>query len=196
MDKLSPEVYCLIFKYVNLKDLIDCKLVCKYWNEIISNQAKVDKLMVSDENVDYQLRWYHSNELIYEEIEYCHTIQFLAQIEKSILSNLKHLRINSEIEFCQLNLFSRLVHLEISYDLRSRTIDLSLPNLEILAIYAALSSQLTIDCLKLKVLLFHNHNYIYYRYNNLDLKNAGTIKYLETDIYDDELAIFKNVECF
>ena len=198
MDKLPAEIYCVIFKHLNLKDLVNCKMVCKDWNSIILSLVKVSRLVIDYED-NCKRKWYFTNKLINNDLELCNPNLFLIQFNKSNLSNLKHLYIDHELpnfDLNKLNLFSKLIHLEIDYDFKKDiNLTLNLPGLIILKILNVKESYLKlIDCTKLKVFCFDNHSYNYNNFNCLEIKHPSTIIHLETDLYGEELAIFKNVE--
>lgn len=99
------------------------------------------------------------------------------------------------------SVLSNLKHLEIIRWFVKEQIKLSLPKLKILAFHqpekgflglSCTYSVLTIDCPMLSVLAFPKEGY--QNENLLDIKRPDTIKKLQTSMFGQELAPFKNVE--
>ena len=84
MGRLPPEILCEILKHLNLKELIQCKLVNKNWYSIVNDLIRVKRLVVGQY---YSNEWYFTNELIKEEIECCHPKLFLTQYKRSFSSS-------------------------------------------------------------------------------------------------------------
>lgn len=77
---LPAEMACEVFKYLNLEELINCKLLAKPYYEIVSKLMKVKKLQITQKKS--------------LSIENCHPNLFIAQFKSPFLSNLKCLTIH------------------------------------------------------------------------------------------------------
>ena len=195
MAKLSSELLCEIFKHLNLEEPIKCKLVDKNWYSIVNDLVKVKRLVV---NQAYPSKWYLTNELIKEEIECCHLNLFLTQYKRSFLANLNYLNLNpaySNFDINIVNLFTQLIHFATGVVYKFNAIvNLNLPNLENLSFYTHRNCNLTIDCPKLKVLYYKNHE----TDSNLNIKHPDSIVYLEINLKGEKLyeklKELKNVE--
>ena len=134
IDHLPPEILRYLLGFLSLSELIEKKLVCKLWNELISSQLKVTRLAV-ERYARKKERWWYVSQPVDEYLEVCHPHLFAAQLHRPILANLKHLRIESDdFEPNHLNAFAQLVHLEVYYYsiFPNTKIEWSLPNLKIL----------------------------------------------------------------
>ena len=201
INELPPEILSEVLRHLNLSELIEKKLVSKLWNELISSNVKIIRLVVDPYNSHYNARWFHVNLPVDWYLEPCPPNLFLAQFDRPILSKLKYLRINAFdyetplIRPSDLNRFILLEHLEIEL-LREYTTDFewTLPNLRVLKVqFYRLSAtehrelQVSIDAPKLNTVFWDL---------SLKLKSPETIRTLDADLNASELSPFQNVEVY
>ena len=201
INELPPEILSEILRYLNLSELVEKKLVSKLWNELISSNLKISRLVADPYRSHHIPRWFHVNRPVDGYLETCDPNLFLAQLDRPILSRLKYLRIHcfdrksSWIQPSDLNRFILLEHLEVEL-LRKYTSDfqLNLPNLRVLKVdffqYSTNEQreiQVNIDAPKLVTLFWDR---------GVKLKSPETIRTLEADLYDSELSQFQNVEVY
>ena len=203
MNDLPPEMICHVLNYLSLAELVDKKLVCKLWNELISSQLKVTGLFVTQITKMKKI-WWHVNRPIDEHLE-VHPYLFLSQLHLPILRNLKCLRIYvydklGDFNLNELNAFDQLVHLDVfSIVVRSSKIEWNLPNLQTLKVALRTEERenqllVSIDCPRLKVL---SHDYPNMGDNVLvDVKAPETIITLCAAFHGAELTPFKNIEIY
>lgn len=180
MNHLPPEILCHVLGYLNLSELIEKKLVCKLWSELISSQLKVKRLIVESYNNWKKERWWHVNRPVDKYLEVCHPHLFLTQLHRPILTSLRHLRlvVLNEDDFNpnDLNAFGQLLQLELHLAVAAQftKIEWNLPNLKILKINVRRSDSsnqllVSIDCPKLKVLACNHREKVLF-----DLKSPET----------------------
>ena len=194
IEDLPPEMISKLFEYLPPKDLALCSMVNRRWHSIHAT-FKLHRLAALDYQPFYELiLWHNSNQPIQETERYSPAM-FLRLVEKPLLSNLKHLALSGLFKFDlnELNRFQQLVHLEISLPYLAGKVHLNLPRLRVLAIYYTNEDcVLSIDCPELHTLLYYNHLPIE---NLLEVKHPETVSALKTNLVDQQLAPFKNVEC-
>ena len=201
INELPPEMLGEILAYLNLSELVEKKLVSKLWNELISSNLKIGRLVVDSYRNQQKDRWFHANRPVNRYLGPCHPNLFVAQFDRPILSNLRYLRIdeideNSEIRLGDLNRFTLLEHLKIDVFISDRTpdrIEWSLPNLRTLKVIFCQTPtsekeiQASIDAPKLDTV---------YWTRKLKLKSPETIRTLDASLYGSELSSFRNVEVY
>ena len=198
IDDLPSEMICELFRHLPPNDLIACSMVNKRWH-LIYDAFKLHRLAALDYQPYYELILWHGSNQPIQETERCDLAMFVRLAEKPLLSNLRHLALSGyEFEYDlnklnHLNRFRQLVHLEISISSLGGNLHLNLPGLKVLAFhYFNAYCALSIDCPKLHTLLYNNVVEIE---NLLEVKHPETVRVLETNLVDQELAPFKGVEC-
>ena len=182
---------CELFKYLSLKDLLDCSRVNKRWRSIYAG-FKVHTLVVPDydDESDEIGKWIYFDRQ-FKEFELCPPELFSKLGDQPLLSNLKHLglfRSSGQFALDRLQSFTKLVHLEINTYYCEGA--LNHPELGVLVFHHPISRSLSIDCPKLRVLVYE----LYGNSNLLDVKHPETIRELRTNLVGPDLALFKNVE--
>ena len=203
ISDLPPEMLCQVLRNLSLRELIDNKLVCKLWNELISSHLKVTRLVV-DQYGRQKDRWWHVSRPVNEYLELCRPRLFVVQLHRLILANLRHLRIKvfnelDDFDLNDLNVFVQLVHLEVDYVIRrpDTRIDWNLPQLKILKFLfwgtneEKRMTQISIDCPKLKALSCDIEENDFF-----DVKSPETITTFHGCLYGTHLAKFKNIEVY
>ena len=189
IDDLPPELLCMLFKYLHVKDLAACSLVNKRWYSIYS-VFKVRRLVATDSLVS---KWCGSDETIPVN-EQCPPQTFCRLAEKPLLSNLRQLALCAnefKFDLNELNRFQQLVHLEIDIPFENK-VNLKLPQLKILVFgYVNEHCALSIDCPLLRTLFYYAET----EESLLEVKHPESIRKLETNLLGPKLAQFKNVEC-
>ena len=193
IEDLPLEMIRELFEYLPLKDLAACSMVNKRWHSIYAT-FKLHRLAVTGyDPYRYLVKWRGTNQPILEE-EQCLWSMFNHLVEKPLLSNLKHLVLfGYEIRFDlnKLNRFRQLVHLEVYISSSSRKMHLNLPKLRVLKFNEPeFTCAVSLDCPELSALCYHTVDD-----PNLHVKHPETIRKLETEMVDLDLAPFKNVEC-
>ena len=206
INDLPPEMVGHLLQHLNLKQLVEMKRVCKLWNELITSQLKVKRLIVELCANSEQERWWHVGRPVDYYLEVCSVHLFVTQLKRPILANLKHLRIDAfdrydyshlrDFNPNDLNVFSQLVQLEVQYQIPkpSIKIDCNFPHLKMLRFQFWLATddhfQMSIDCPNLKVL------YGKYREGDLiEIKSPETITTLYCSSFNGlKMAKFKNIE--
>ena len=191
IEDLPPEMISELFEHLPPKDLIACSMVNTRWQSIHA-AFKLHRLAAIDRDRE-RIKWYGSNRPI-QEAERCGPATFLRLVEKPLLSNLKQLALNCDLDFDlnELNRFRQLVHLEINIDLAGK-VHLNLPKLKVLAFHDFnFDCALSIDCPELNTLLYLAET----EYAHLlNVKHPETIRRLETNPVGQQLTRFKSVEC-
>lgn len=182
-----------IFGFLGLNDLIKSKSVCKLWNELISTM-RIERLFVGL-NLEDKEKWFHSDWPC-KASELCHPKLFFAQCKKSILSNLKYLKIKNDIFLRKyfdpngLNQFGQLVQLEL--DFSCENLSLALPNLEVLLLDLGYNRpEVHLNCRRLRVLSYCEA----FDEDLLRIEHPDTIRVLESQMAGAKLARFRNLEC-
>lgn len=200
INDLPPEMFVEILGYLNLSELVEKKLVSKLWNQLISSNLKISRLLVN-ECKNEKDRWFAVRRPVNEYLEICHPNLFVSQFDRYILSNLKYLRIhlfeeNYEVPLQDLNRFALLEHLEIDTVIANQTpanFEWSLPNLRVLKVlffYQPPSEnkvQVNVDSPKLHTVCWSDE---------LSLKSPETVRTLDASLYDAKLSQFCNVEIY
>ena len=52
MDKLPPELYRFIFRYLSINDLLNCRLVCKNWKSLSEDKKLIEELKINDNTIE------------------------------------------------------------------------------------------------------------------------------------------------
>ena len=192
IEELPCEMISELFEYLPPKDLVACLMVNKRWHSIYA-AFKLHRLAAFDYQPYYELILWHGSNQPIQEAERCDLAMFVRLAEKPLLSNLRHLALSGyEFEY-DLNRFRQLVHLEINISSLGENLHLNLPGLKVLAFHSSNDHcALSIDCPKLHTLLYYNDVEIE---NLLEVKQPETIRVLETNLLDQQLAPFKGVEC-
>ena len=165
-----------IFDYLSFKDIMNMKLVSKWFYQIINENVRIKELVISNHHyVPCNRRWFYTCDLISLQNLY----ENYFNMNQPFLSQLKQLFIyDIKITSDTLNSLDRLVHLEIidSY-IYSKTDKkvLRLPMLEILNLHlSGYNDVLLIDSTKLQRLKL---------YSKVALVYPDSIIYLEVDLY-------------
>src|SRR5688572_21412011 len=89
---LPAEIICEVLKNLPLKELIEKRLVCKQWRELITSSIKVKRLTVdSCTCMSCRSKWRNSSRPIDLLQEFCDQKLFVHLLHRPILSNLKYL---------------------------------------------------------------------------------------------------------
>lgn len=203
---------CELFKHHHPKDPILCSMVNKR-----SAGFKPDRLVAVDCFDNCPNQWCHSNQTIQEE-ELCDLKMFVSLTGtpfSPLLLDLKQLALcgeSLEFDLNELNKFSRLVNLEINIKhLNENMVSLNLPRLKVLVFQPSNRygndhkrkngyynedtdfnlCPLEIDCPELNVLVYREQSL---DQSELNVKHPKTIKWLDTNMADQKLALFKSVE--
>lgn len=199
---LPPEILCKLFKHLRLSDLLKLKSVCKFWNQLISYNVKVARLLV-DADLEIAERWCHPNRP-FAEPELCEPDLFVTHCKRPILSQLKCLKLDNRREYgnklhcfpaIKLNCFRLLEQLEINY-LPCEPVKLTFPNLRILSLNWRNSKiDVELDCPKLSVLQYGERD----DKDLLRVKQPETIRVLQNEdtfcpMVGTKLIRFKNLE--
>lgn len=194
---------CSVLRHFSLAELVTMKLVCKSWNQLISSQLKLTRLVV----VGYATKkekWWHVSRPVDEYLEVCPPQLFITQLRQPILAKLRYLRIDlyeelDGFKLNDLNAFDQLVHLEVNYPINDLLTEISwnLPNLELLRygfgrLDYECAIQMSIDCKKLRVLACGNS----FENDSVDVKSPKTIRMLWADFRGAKLAKFENTETY
>ena len=201
IEDLPVEMISKLFNHLNLKDLATCSLVNKRWHSIYAG-FRVRRLVVIDDYDNYRYyddqfkfrswrKWSHPVQKV-EQKELCHLQIFNRLVDHPLLSNLKYLLVEAnQFDLNKLNLFSRLVHLEIKQGLGEEKLNLNLPSLRVLELHSfSIGLPLFIDCPKLNVLIYDEGQ----NGNRLELKHPE-IRMLVTNMSGAKLTRFRSVEC-
>ena len=189
IDDLPPEMICELFKHLQLKDLFVCSMVNKRWRSIYA-AFKVSTLVVLDAEFDQITKWGYPDRK-FEDHQLCDPELFSRLADQPLLSNLKRLALLcgwDRFDVDKLQSFSQLVHLEVSC--RLPKLNLNLSELEVLVSRRTNFDPLSIDCPKLRVLVYDE----YRNASLLNVKNPETIRELKTNMFGPKLAPFKSVE--
>ena len=195
IDDLPPEMISELFKHLDVKDLVACSLVNKRWHWVYA-AFKLNRLAAIDydRNGNVINKWYDSNRPI-QKADRCSSAMFLRWAEKSLLSNLRQLALEThkfEFDLNKLNRFQHLVHIEISIiSSGEMTVNLNLPELKVLALHGWDDCHpLVIDCPLLNTLLYDGEGMTLF-----EVKQPKTIRKLDIGMFGPHLTPFKNVEC-
>ena len=139
MDDLPLVPAMKIIDYLTIKDIVNLKLVNKWFNQFINENVRIKDLVIRTHSSPLN-RWFHTYDLInlqnFIKYGWYGSVCLKLNINQPILSQLKQLYMcYTIINFETLNLFDRLVHLEIKYSIIKDITDnnvLSLPMLKIL----------------------------------------------------------------
>ena len=153
MEDLPQIPVMKIIDYLSIEDILNLKLVNKWFYQIINENVRINDLVIStQDDLPYNRRWFYTCDLINlkDSIKYVsnYNIYLNLNLNKPVLSQLKQLFISyTPITLKTLNSLDRLVHLEIieckienifSFfpECISDNNVLSLPMLEIFNLYA------------------------------------------------------------
>ena len=175
-----------IIDYLSIEDVLNMKLVNKWFYRIINENVRIKDLVISNNgHVPYNriffYTWHPIN--LQHLIEYDIRDEYLNFNQPLILSQLKQLYIKScNITLETLNSFDRLVHLEIiKSEIKSISDDnvLRLPTLEILNLFEPENNDnnLLVDATKLQALKIGSFC--------VDLVHPESITFLEVNWYSD-----------
>lgn len=227
MQSLPDENLLNTFKFIDLHELLKLRLVCKKWKNLIAEKIRINELNVVDHfrvcklNRDKSLSWFGSNRLydfqyllVYNRerpfsFSFFNSPLFHSNWDGGLFYKLKYLNLRFKLrrkdyeKFGLLNNLKNLVHLEIFYLEVNNEMQLSLDNLEILAIYNLIIKEnktplFIISTPKLTKLLLHhfsedltNLNYL----NLIQFNYPKSLRHLEIEqINVNELARFENLE--
>ena len=189
MDDLSLIPAMKIIDYLSIEDILNLKLVNKWFYHIINGNVRIKDLVISSHHyVPYNTRWFYTCDLISLQhlIKYDYYSNVYLNLNKPFVSKFKQLYlyyIGISLEI--LNSLNQLVHLEINHSYIYHTTDnsvLSLPMLEILNFDSPeYNKYLIIDSTKLQRLRLYQRNvsivhpesvtylefYFYYSYTDL-----------------------------
>ena len=191
MDNLPLIPAMKITDYLSIKDILNLRMVNKWFYQIINENVKIKELVIST-HVDspYNRRWFYTYDLISPQ----NLIKYDADLDDSIRSDQPSLNLNkpildqlkqlylyfTRITLETLNSLDRLVHLEIVYSKIMNITEnnvLRLPMLEILNLYwSGYDNKILIDSTKLQRLKLHR--------NSVELVHPESITYLEVEYYN------------
>ena len=199
IEDLPVEMISELFKHLPPTDLAACSMVNKSWHSVYA-AFKVDSLVATASPYRHWFQWYHSGRIVRQE-ELCY-LYFGRLADQSLFSNLKHLALFTDFfhsakkntfDLNRLNRFSQLVQLEIDGCLGKKAVKLNLSELRVLAFHRVNDRcSLSIDCPVLSVLLYRGEPKAK---RLLKVKQAETVKKLETDMFGPKLKPFKCIEC-
>lgn len=207
MLQLNDQVFWLIFKYFDIQELMQMKLICKRFKHLIEG-LKFKELIVKEENfINY---WYHNNQPVRlkNTISHFNIIKLFSNPKfRETFQNLKSLKallpVNFDLEL--FNLFP-LEHLEFdSFIYLNRKKVLRLPNLKTCKILAL--SYVEMDTIRLESLycanlsllkIMHPQSIKYLEVenlkNNCDLKEFTNLKILNSNVILNENVILNSFE--
>lgn len=199
MDRLPLELYYLIFGFLDLKDVLKFRLLCKSTNQIVRH-FKVDQLIVNQRNLlyDFRLRdnWLFTNQPIKLRCWFsCLNSSFFLGSSLN-LTNLRRLRVanvrtTAKISLTDLNQLDRLVQLEIHYEKCLVDDKLCLASLEILVIKSSVPIRMQIDCGQLRSLSFD-----YGTFEVVQFAFPERIERFLTNNYDKQVVRFKRLHYY
>ena len=192
--KFFPPIFENIFGNLNVRDLMNLRLVSRQFNEFLKRYT-IKELVIC--NLDASRNnWFFANQPINHHF-------LIAQSRVSLLNSsifnikLRRLRIedskNCELSLEDLNQFSQLEHLEICDYLKlDKYTKLSLQHLKVLKVILGknTSSLIELDTFSLQALHLDCVTY-----ENVKFNCPTSIQYLSTRSYNDYFLIFENVEC-
>ena len=160
MEDLSLVPAMKIIDNLSIEDVLNLKLVNKWFCKIINANVRIKHLVISThDHVPYNRRWFYTCNLISPQhlIKYDYAVNVYIKLNQPFLSQLKQLYIKiCKITLETLNSLDRLVHLEmLNCEIKSiaKKNVLRLPMLESLNLYFE-RFKLLIDSPKLKALKF------------------------------------------
>ena len=186
MEYLTLVPAMKVIDYLSIEDILNLKLVNKWFYRIISWNLRIKKLVISTIDLPYNTRWFYT----YDQISLQHFIKsksfrhFDLLIKQSMISNqLKRLYIYKiKLLLESLNSFKKLVHLEIiNSEIKSKTGNnvLRLPMLECLNLHRpSFFLTLIVDSFKLQRLRFGLIPY------GIEFNHPESIIHLEICYYD------------
>ena len=187
-----PHIYENIFGYLNVDDLLNVRLVCRRFKELLMKHKLEELVFYNFETVTNIHNWFFNNQPINYQYAVDKSKLFLF---KSSMFNikLKRLRISRtgfRINLEVLNKFSQLEHLEIFHCLKVDEVTrLSLQNLKVLKILIDNVLDLELDLPNLQALFLNCRSY-----ENIKFNYPGSIQYLSLYFYNDYFLKFKNIE--
>lgn len=195
---LPPEMICELYKHLPARDLVACSMVSKRWHSIYTG-FRLYKLVVIDDLDNYPIKWRYSDQRKSDDQKVCDPSTFPRLAGKPLLSSLQHLALFVEdyeykFDLNELNTFGQLLSLKVDMRCLGRApVRLCLPKLKLLAFRQInYSCPLSVHCPQLSVLVYRNEpEYV----DLLRVDRPGTIKKLDTDMFDTKLTPFKSVEC-
>lgn len=218
LNTLPIELYPIIFKQINVLEIMQLRLVCKRFKYVIDEILKIKDLVIIKfgSYIDNK-RWFYLNQrqenLLFSKDLFIDSIYFNKILKKltnlNYLNTLKLFEINGDflydaeklfpILFKNLKKFNNLELLSIYSICRSNKnqirFKLNHPNLKIISIdHLEDNIKLKIDCLNLKIVNFYGF------FNSLEIMKKDTIKHLEFqpyyNFYDQKINLvqFKNLE--
>lgn len=202
MDLLPIEIVCLIIKKLDLNDILSCRLVNKKWSQIVNEHIKISSLAIKDKECQFEEERYLLDREFFKNSYQFNTRNeefFQSAFIMTVLKNLKHLYIQlpsiyNESDFNlakNLNNFTKLESLKIDQLTTSaQSATIKLPNLKTLSIDLYDGPTLKLDLPKLEKLV--NNCFL----KKFEFKNYDTITELTTELYEDCLPKYKNLEKF
>ena len=193
IEDLPPEMICELFKHLPPKDiLVSCSLVNKRWHSIVDG-FKVHTLVVTDEVYAKIIsKWTYLNRRT-QDHELCDGELFNRLADHPRAKHLKRLALlcgEDLADTSNLESFSQLQHLEF---IINRLGAVNHSELEILVCYHTNTERLSIDCPKLRVLVYQEDER--QRKSLLNVKHPETIRELRTNLVGAKLDAFKSVQC-
>ena len=190
INDLPPEMIWELFKHLPLKDILACSRVNKRWHSIVDN-FKVHTLAVVNDQFAHIGKWTYLNRR-FRDHEMCDAKLFNRLANHPRSKHLKRLALlvcEEEVNSNKLKSFSQLQHLETVRDHSEK--DFNHSELEVLVFHHSNFYRLSIDCPKLRVLVYEEPQ----PSNLLDVKHPETIRKLQTNMFGPKLDRFKGVEC-
>lgn len=189
MDDQPIEIYHLIFEYLDIIDLTNCKLVNKKFYKYVKEFRIKELIFYSSKSC-----WFYINKPFNCNYRLVH-FKISPFLKKSTFNFkfLKYLNIefvDEMFNLTEINKFDKLKVLEIYLTNYQNKADnkLALNNLEVLRIDSSKFIQIEIDCPKLRSLHYWSFN------NKLIIKHPLKIHFLTTYKYGSDLLKFSNLE--
>lgn len=198
MDSLPIELKFFIFDHLNLRELLQLRLLCKEYESMIRNY-RVRELVFEIES-SWRTTWFYTNRLVVRQNMIPNSRLALLKGAWPVLdfSSLQQLRIDcltddDVVSLEDLNQLGQLQHLEIFLNecVEEKNRTLCLPNLKTLALQLRNEPEIKIVAPKLE------HFFQDSRLKSLEIKHPLSIRFLSCiGPYDPDIEQFKNLEHF
>jgi len=201
---LPIEIKLIIFKYLDLQELMVCRLVNRRWRDCVEEFRFRELAIVNTESDQFTCNKYHSYKTLNQQnlFEPSDLRLFQSVLSNKMFNYLEYLNISnhiggSEFDLEFLNRFDRLQQLDLSSIEVSREIRLELPFLKVLSILQAVKAELSenesveFNSPKLQIVRCNEH------FNTLiKILNPKSIKSLQVNLCESDLANFSNIEVY
>ena len=193
LNNLPLELYQEIFEYHNLNDLANFKILNKRFNFIIS-KFRIKELCFKNKYEKERSIWRLINKTVNHNYIVHRSKSFILNESIFNFQYLKWLRINlvqkSSFSLCVIIELKQLEYLEINLKLKDKSSVLALPNLKYLDLNVCreVNQFLKVNTPLLEALRFSGQLHF------IKFTHPLSIKQLHITYFNDELAIFKNLE--